>query len=177
MSDTPATVQMRDGGPPLDGSKYRLLSPIGRGGMGEVWLAEHVELRAEVVIKLLDPNLPEREDLSDRLRLEGQALARLRHPNIVSVLDAGRTTSGYPFSDFVARLMAKDPDLRPASAFLAAREVRDMHDFVLREAHGKGFAPAAITIAPSTPVQERVAVPKRGQEKASSTALEEPAAI
>jgi serine/threonine protein kinase len=68
-------------------------------------------------------------------------------------------------SDFVARLMAKDPDLRPASAFLAAREVRDMHDFVLREAHGKGFAPAAITIAPSTPVLERIAVPKRPPEK------------
>jgi serine/threonine protein kinase len=68
-------------------------------------------------------------------------------------------------SDFVARLMAKDPDLRPASAFLAAREIRDMHDFVLREAHGKGLAPAAITIAPSTPVQERIAVPKRPPSK------------
>jgi serine/threonine-protein kinase len=68
-------------------------------------------------------------------------------------------------SDFVARLMAKDPDLRPASAFLAAREVRDMHDFVLREAHGKGLAPAAITIAPSTATQERVAAPPKRPTK------------
>jgi serine/threonine-protein kinase len=49
-------------------------------------------------------------------------------------------------SDFVARLMAKDPERRPPSAFLAAREVRDMHDFILREAHSAGLAPAAVSL-------------------------------
>lgn len=86
-----------DTGSPLDGTKYRLLSPLGRGGMGHVWLAEHVELDAEVVVKILDPSLVDRKDLGDRMRLEAQALGRVRHPNVVSVIDGGRTEAGYPF--------------------------------------------------------------------------------
>lgn len=55
-------------------------------------------------------------------------------------------------SDFVTRLTAKDPDRRPASAFLCAREARDMHDFIVREAHSHGLVPAAIPLsAPATP--------------------------
>lgn len=55
-------------------------------------------------------------------------------------------------SDFVARLTAKDPDRRPASAFLCAREARDMHEFIVREAHSHGLVPAAIPLsAPVTP--------------------------
>jgi serine/threonine-protein kinase len=84
--------------------------------MGEVWLAEHVELRAEVVVKLLNPSLSDREDLSDRIRLEAQALARLRHPNIVSVLDAGRTVAGYPFivmERLRGKTLAAELEVRP----------------------------------------------------------------
>lgn len=65
--------------------------------MGHVWLAEHVALNAEVVVKILDPALIDREDLGDRMRLEAQALGRIRHPNVVSVIDGGRSAGGYPF--------------------------------------------------------------------------------
>lgn len=65
--------------------------------MGEVFVAEHVELRTAVVVKLLHPALTDRADLVERMRVEGQALALLEHPNVVQVIDAGRTRSGRPF--------------------------------------------------------------------------------
>ena len=83
---------------PLDGSdKYRAIRELGRGGMGEVYLAEHVNLGSKVVVKLLHVELAARAGLVDRMRLEAQALARLNHPNIVRVSDFDRTPKGRPF--------------------------------------------------------------------------------
>ncbi|MBI4702270.1 MAG: serine/threonine protein kinase [Deltaproteobacteria bacterium] len=83
---------------PLAGcSKYRSLRLLGRGGMGEVVLAEHVALGSKVVVKLLHAELGTKAHLVDRLRLEAQALARLSHPNLVKVTDFDRTPAGRPF--------------------------------------------------------------------------------
>jgi eukaryotic-like serine/threonine-protein kinase len=82
---------------PLAGTGYRTLSWLGQGGMSEVFVAEHVELRSTVVVKLLRSALAERADLAERMRVEGQSLALLCHPNVVQVIDAGRTRSGRPF--------------------------------------------------------------------------------
>lgn len=65
--------------------------------MGQVWLAEHVALSVQVVVKILDPAHIDRKDLGDRMRLEAQALGRVRHPNVVSVIDGGRSEAGFPF--------------------------------------------------------------------------------
>jgi serine/threonine-protein kinase len=70
---------------------------LGRGGHGEVFEAEHLALSKRVVVKLLHRKLLGRPDLSERLRLEGQALAHLRHPNLVSVTDFQITGEGRPF--------------------------------------------------------------------------------
>ncbi|HHH27490.1 MAG TPA: hypothetical protein ENK57_03945 [Polyangiaceae bacterium] len=68
---------------PLEGSgKYRVIKELGRGGMGEVFLDEHVALGSKVVIKLLHSELSDKSNLVDRMRLEAQACARLNHPNI-----------------------------------------------------------------------------------------------
>jgi eukaryotic-like serine/threonine-protein kinase len=82
---------------PLAGTGYRILSWLGQGGMSEVFVAEHVELGSTVVVKLLHSALAERADLAQRMRVEGQSLALLCHPNVVQVIDAGRTRSGRPF--------------------------------------------------------------------------------
>jgi serine/threonine-protein kinase len=83
---------------PLAGSeKYRAIRELGRGGMGQVFLAEHVALGAKVVVKLLHAELADKTTLVDRLRLEAQACARLNHPNIVRVTDFDRTRDGRPF--------------------------------------------------------------------------------
>ncbi len=79
------------------GEKYRAIKELGRGGMGEVFLAEHMALGTRVVIKLLHAELSAKNTLVDRMRIEAQACARLNHPNIVRVTDFDRTPSGRPF--------------------------------------------------------------------------------
>src|SRR5688572_25078144 len=77
---------------------YTLDSLIGRGGMGEVWLASRSDGRFEgrFAIKFLD-RLIARARLADRFRHEGRLLARLGHPHIARLLDAGSTEDGHQF--------------------------------------------------------------------------------
>ena len=71
--------------------------------MGSVYEVEHVELGKRFVLKSLLRELARREDLAQRLRNEWRALARLQHPNIVNVPDAGTSSGCIPFS-VMARL-------------------------------------------------------------------------
>ncbi len=77
---------------------YRVLDLLGRGGMGEVLLAERAdgEFEHRVALKLV-PAEGLREEYAFRLRQERQILARLRHPNIASLYDGGVTDDGAPF--------------------------------------------------------------------------------
>ena len=77
---------------------YTLDHLIGRGGMGEVWLASRSDGRFEgrCAIKFLD-GLIARPRVADRFRHEGRLLARLGHPNIARLLDAGSTDDGHQF--------------------------------------------------------------------------------
>ncbi|HEY7641330.1 MAG TPA: serine/threonine-protein kinase [Steroidobacteraceae bacterium] len=77
---------------------YTLDRLIGRGGMGEVWLASRSDGRFEghCAIKFLD-RLGARPKVAERFRHEGRLLGRLGHPNIARLLDAGSTDDGHPF--------------------------------------------------------------------------------
>jgi serine/threonine-protein kinase len=77
---------------------YRLLEPIGHGGMGSVWLAERSDGRFEgrVAVKLLNAALVG-QTAEDRFRREGNILARLAHPQIAHLLDAGISPVGQPY--------------------------------------------------------------------------------
>jgi serine/threonine protein kinase len=69
--------------------EYRLLKPIGRGGMGMVYLAEHTRLKRQVALKILpSERLADPQALS-RFEREMEAVGRLDHPNIVRATDAG----------------------------------------------------------------------------------------
>jgi len=78
--------------------KYTLDRPLGHGGMATVWLAHRTDGRfeGEVAVKLLNLALVGREG-EQRFTQEGTLLARLTHPNIARLLDAGVTTGGQPF--------------------------------------------------------------------------------
>jgi len=67
--------------------KYRVLEPLGRGGMARVYRAYHPQLDRYVAIKMLRSDLVEEEEFLARFRREAQAVAALRHPNIVQVYD------------------------------------------------------------------------------------------
>ena len=77
--------------------QYRLVKPLGVGGMGQVWLAEQeLPVRRQVALKLIKPELKSREVLA-RFAAERQALALMDHPNIARILDAGTTAAGQPY--------------------------------------------------------------------------------
>src|SRR6476646_7484316 len=77
---------------------YRLVRPLGRGGMGEVWLAvrEHGDFRQHVALKIVRGGF-ESAELVAGFRAERQILASLNHPNIAHLLDVGETDDGRPY--------------------------------------------------------------------------------
>ena len=70
-------------------SHYRLIEPIGRGAMGEVWLAEDTQLPRQVAVKLLPRHLAGDPEAVERLQREAQAAASIDHPAVVTVYEAG----------------------------------------------------------------------------------------
>jgi eukaryotic-like serine/threonine-protein kinase len=91
-----ARLQTASALPDLAGTRYRLIERVGSGGMGTVYLAEDSVLGRRVALKVID--LPElRADLSARLLREAKILARLEHPGIVPVHDAGTLADGRVF--------------------------------------------------------------------------------
>ena len=67
--------------------KYRILEPLGRGGMAQVYKAYHPGLDRYVAVKVLRSDLVEESEFLARFRREARAVAGLRHPNIVQVFD------------------------------------------------------------------------------------------
>src|SRR5262245_2261984 len=75
---------------------YRILSPIGKGGMGEVYRAQDARLGRDVAIKVLPEQLTSDPEALRRFEREGRALAALSHPNILTIFDVG-TQDGISF--------------------------------------------------------------------------------
>lgn len=77
---------------------YRLLECLGRGGMGEVWLAERIdgEFSQQVALKFIRPDF-DSIIIRERFRRERQILAGLSHPNIAHLLDGGLARGGQPW--------------------------------------------------------------------------------
>lgn len=77
---------------------YHILTEIGQGGMGSVYLAERVDgqFKQQVALKVINPGMHSTEILK-RFRNERQITARLQHPNIARLLDGGLTEGGLPF--------------------------------------------------------------------------------
>jgi len=75
--------------PRIDG--YRIVSPLGRGGMGEVYLAVQVSLDREVALKVLSRKVEADSEFVRRFQAEARAAAALNHPNVVTVHDVGES--------------------------------------------------------------------------------------
>jgi serine/threonine protein kinase len=94
--DAIARLQTASALPDVAGTRYRLVQRIGSGGMGAVYLSEDCILGRRVALKILD--LPDDSgDLAARLLREANILARLEHPGIVPVHDAGTLSDGRVF--------------------------------------------------------------------------------
>lgn len=77
---------------------YRLISPIGEGGMGSVWLAERSDGRFDrkVAVKFLRLSVASQSS-TERFKREGRILAQLSHPHIAELIDAGVSAAGQPY--------------------------------------------------------------------------------
>jgi len=80
----------------LDG-RYRLAHMIHLGGMGAIFRAEQLSTGREVAVKVLKPAKSEDPDLVRRFEREAEVLERLSHPNIVTLIDAGRGAGGISY--------------------------------------------------------------------------------
>jgi len=76
---------------------YEVLALVGRGGMGAVYRARQPGLERDVAIKLVPAEAAADEEFSARFRVEARALAKLQHPNIVSIHEIGQTSEGHLF--------------------------------------------------------------------------------
>ncbi|HEU4411818.1 MAG TPA: protein kinase [Polyangiaceae bacterium] len=74
--------------------RYRITSLIGEGGMGEVYLGEHVLMRKRVAIKVLHPDMMMHDEIVARFEREAMAAAHIDHPNVAAATDFGRTPEG-----------------------------------------------------------------------------------
>jgi serine/threonine protein kinase/Flp pilus assembly protein TadD len=89
---------------------YKLIEPIGEGGMGSVWMAQQTQpVKRLVAVKLIKAGMDSRQVIA-RFEAERQALALMDHPNIARVLDAGTTEAGRPY--FVMELVRGVPVTR-----------------------------------------------------------------
>src|SRR5215467_3671470 len=91
-----ARLQTQMQTPDLSGTRYRALRFLGHGGMGSVWLVEDSILQRPVALKIVAAE-NSAADLAARLMQEAIVLARLEHPGIVPVHDAGTLADGRTF--------------------------------------------------------------------------------
>ncbi len=81
----------------VPGSRYRVMAKIGEGAMGEVYLAEHVDLEKRVALKLLNASYARLPDAVERFRQEARAASSIGSPYICDVTDFGHTPDGRVF--------------------------------------------------------------------------------
>jgi serine/threonine protein kinase len=112
--------------------KYRLDRLLGRGGMGAVYAALHVELERPTAIKLLLPDLISDEQALERFKREARAAARLNHPNVAGTYDFGTLESGESYivmelveGETLGERLAAAGALPFGEAALVARQVAD----------------------------------------------------
>jgi serine/threonine protein kinase/Tol biopolymer transport system component len=124
-------------------SHYRILSRIGAGGMGEVYLAEDARLGRKVAIKLLPAQFTRDPERLRRFRHEVRAASATNHPNIVTIYDVSSIDPETDGVQFIATEYIEGPTLRRrlAQATLAPIEALDVTAQIasaLVAAHGAG---------------------------------------
>jgi eukaryotic-like serine/threonine-protein kinase len=122
---------------------YRILSPLGRGGMGEVWLAHDTRLGRKAAIKLLPAEFTNQPERVRRFEQEARAASALNHPNIVTIYEIGEIdnrrfiVTEYVEGETLRQRMAKAPQQRIRLS--EALEIASQVAAALQAAHEAGI--------------------------------------
>lgn len=134
MSSRPSSSMI---GTVLSG-RYRLEAKLGSGGMSTVYLARDETLDRPVAVKVMHREMSEQEDQLQRFRQEARAVAKLSHPNVVAVIDAGED-GGYPYIVFE---YVKGETLKQRIARVGALDAQDAIAYAIEVARGLSVAHA-----------------------------------
>jgi serine/threonine protein kinase len=112
--------------------RYQILSLIGEGGMGRVYLAEHVRMGRKSAVKVINPALATTADAISRFNREAANACKINHPNVAQVYDFGEMADGtlYLAMEFVDgetldAIVARKGSLSPARAAQITKQVAD----------------------------------------------------
>ena len=122
--------------------RYHILKKLGEGGMGQVYLAEHVKMGRKSALKVMNPGMNQDADAIARFNREASNASRLNHPNICAIYDFGETPDGliYLAMEFIegeslTSLVEKSGSLPPARAASIIHQSAD----ALQIAHDAGI--------------------------------------
>src|SRR6202022_3786619 len=94
-------LRSHDAGTDLVGSiiaeRYHVLRKLGEGGMGQVYLAEHVKMGRKSAVKVLNPGMVHDADAISRFNREAANASRINHPHVAGIYDFGETPDGVIF--------------------------------------------------------------------------------
>jgi serine/threonine protein kinase/Tol biopolymer transport system component len=129
-------------------SHYRIVSPLAKGGMGEVYLAQDRKLERRVALKILPPDLVKSEDRVRRFGLEAKSASSLNHPNIVTIYEIGHDivrSPGAPDSDPVHYISMELVSGKTLAALIHddKRDLRTLIGYLAQAAEGLAKAHAA----------------------------------
>ncbi|WAS94982.1 serine/threonine-protein kinase [Nannocystis punicea] len=123
-------------------NRYRILEVLGAGGMGTVYRAEHIELGEQVAVKLLSPRFAHDAEWVKRFRREARAALRIRHDNVVRVLDFAAPAPGFVYMvmELIAGESLADLSYREGSIpWDRALAIADQIASALEVAHAHGI--------------------------------------
>jgi len=95
MGDTIVPLTRRRGAARF--GEHEVVSPLARGGMGGVYLAEHVDTGERVALKVLDPQFANHPEVVARLHSEAELAARAKHPGLLDIRAARRSSDDVPY--------------------------------------------------------------------------------
>ena len=139
-------LRSQGGGTDLVGSiiaeRYHVLKKLGEGGMGQVYLAEHVKMGRKSAVKVMNPGMVNDADAISRFNREAANASRINHPNVAGIYDFGETSEGliYLAMEFIegeslTSLVEKSGALAPARAAEITRQAAEG----LQVAHDMGI--------------------------------------
>src|SRR5215475_13553212 len=146
-AEVAGTMLVDDQPGPITGQRlgpYQIISLIGRGGMGVVYLAQDSRLGRKVALKLLRGEFTKDQDRLGRFRQEARAISALNHPNIITIHEIGEVKTAVGALYFIAtefiegrtlREMIRDGGMKPSEALEVVIQVAS----ALSAAHAAGI--------------------------------------